>query len=45
MAIYKRGETYWYEFQFKGERIQESAKTGNKGSGAPDRGGSPRPAG
>ena len=30
MAIYKRGETYWYEFQFKGERIQESAKTGNK---------------
>jgi hypothetical protein len=30
MAIYKRGETYWYEFQFKGERIEESAKTGNK---------------
>jgi integrase len=30
MAIYKRGDTYWYEFQFKGERIQQSAQTGNK---------------
>jgi len=30
MAIYKRGETYWYEFQFNGERIQESAQTANK---------------
>ncbi len=30
MAIYKRGDTYWYEFQFNGERIQESAQTGNK---------------
>ena len=30
MAIYKRGSTYWYEFQFNGERIQESAQTGNK---------------
>jgi integrase len=30
MAIYKRGETYWYEFQFNGERIQQSAQTGNK---------------
>jgi integrase len=30
MAIYKRGKTYWYEFQFNGERIQESAHTRNK---------------
>jgi integrase len=30
MAIYKRGGTYWYEFQFNGERIQQSAQTGNK---------------
>jgi integrase len=30
MAIYKRGDVYWYEFQFKGERIQESAHTSNK---------------
>jgi integrase len=30
MAIYKRGDTYWYEFQFNGERIQHSAQTGNK---------------
>lgn len=30
MAIYKRGETYWYGFQFNGERIQESAQTSNK---------------
>ncbi|MGA3239475.1 MAG: hypothetical protein ABSG03_24630 [Bryobacteraceae bacterium] len=30
MAIYKRGDVYWYEFQFKGERIQESAHTRNK---------------
>jgi integrase len=30
MAIYKRGGTYSYEFQFNGERIQRSARTGNK---------------
>ena len=30
MALYKRGDTYWYQFQFNGERIQESAKTSNK---------------
>src|SRR5262249_25321681 len=30
MAVYKRGKTYWYEFQFKGQRVQESAQTGNK---------------
>ncbi len=29
MAIYKRGGVYWYKFKFKGERIQESARTGN----------------
>ena len=27
MAIYKRGGTYWYQFQFNGERIQQSAQT------------------
>lgn len=30
MAIYKRGDTYWYQFQFNGQRIQQSAQTGNK---------------
>ena len=30
MAIYKRGDTYWYEFQFNGDRIQQSAQTSNK---------------
>ena len=30
MALYKRGNTYWYQFQFNGERIQQSAQTGNK---------------
>ncbi|MFN7996341.1 MAG: site-specific integrase [Bryobacteraceae bacterium] len=30
MAIFKRGNTYWYEFQFNGQRIQESAQTSNK---------------
>src|SRR6516225_1147033 len=30
MAIYKRGDTYWYEFQFNGQRIQQSAQTANK---------------
>jgi len=30
MAIYKRGDTYWYQFQFNGERIQQSAQTSNK---------------
>jgi hypothetical protein len=23
VAIYKRGDTYWYQFQFNGERIQQ----------------------
>ena len=30
MAVYKRGDTYWYQFQFNGERIQQSAQTSNK---------------
>jgi hypothetical protein len=30
MALYKRGDTYWYQFQFNGQRIQQSAQTGNK---------------
>jgi integrase len=30
MAIYKRGDVYWYKFEFKGQRVQESARTGNK---------------
>jgi integrase len=30
MAIYKRGGTYWYEFEFNGQRIQRSAQTANK---------------
>jgi integrase len=30
MAIYKRGRTYWYEFEFNGERIRASAQIGNK---------------
>ena len=27
MAIYKRGEVYWYKFRFAGREIRESAKT------------------
>jgi hypothetical protein len=30
MAIYKRGDVYWYEFVFRGERIRDSSHTGNK---------------
>jgi integrase len=30
LAVYKRGKTYYYEFQFNGHRIQQSAQTGNK---------------
>src|SRR5262245_57923336 len=26
----RRSDVYWYEFEFKGERIRESAHTGNK---------------
>jgi integrase len=30
MSVYKRGQTYWYEFIFNGSRIRESAKTDSK---------------
>jgi NAD-dependent DNA ligase len=30
MAVYKRGETYWYKFVFNGKIVRVSAKTGNK---------------
>jgi integrase len=30
MAVYKRGNTWWYEFTFAGRRIQVSAKTHSK---------------
>src|ERR1700730_10938278 len=30
MAVYKRGETYWYKFLFQGQLIRESAKTNSK---------------
>ena len=28
--VYKRGESYWYEFIFAGKRFRESAKTSRK---------------
>src|SRR5689334_20864743 len=30
MAVYKRGDTWWYSFIFCGKRIQESTKTSSK---------------
>lgn len=30
MAVYKRGDVWWYEFHFSGERIRESTKQRNK---------------
>jgi hypothetical protein len=30
MAVYKRGEVWWYEFVFLGQRIRESSATQNK---------------
>lgn len=30
MSVYRRGNTYWYEFQFNGSRIQETARTRSK---------------
>jgi PIN domain len=30
MSVYKRGGIYWYEFEFAGSRIRESAKTNSK---------------
>ena len=29
MSTYKRGGVYWYEFEFKGERVRESTHQGN----------------
>lgn len=29
MSIFKRGNVYWYNFLFNGERIQKSTKQGN----------------
>lgn len=29
MSIYKRGKSYWYEFEFKGQRIQKSTRQSN----------------
>jgi integrase len=29
MAVYKRGNVYWYKFRFNGELIRESTKQGN----------------
>lgn len=30
MAIFKRGNVYWYEFVFNGERVRESTKASNR---------------
>ncbi len=30
MGVFKRGGTYWFKFNWNGETIRESAKTGNK---------------
>jgi integrase len=30
MAVFKRGQVWWYEFVLSGERIRESTKQGNK---------------
>jgi len=30
MAVYKRGGVYWYEFGFKGARVRETTRQGNK---------------
>ncbi len=30
MSVYKRGNTYWYEFVFEGRRVRASTKQGNK---------------
>ena len=30
MAVYKRGDTYWYKFNFNGKIVRASAKIGNK---------------
>jgi integrase len=30
MSLFQRGETWWYEFWFAGQRIRESSKSGSK---------------
>jgi hypothetical protein len=30
VSVYKRGDTWWYEFVFAGKRVRESAKTASK---------------
>lgn len=30
MAVYRRGDVYWYEFIFAGKRVRESAKTNSR---------------
>ena len=30
MAVYRRGDVWWYKFRFAGQMIRESAKTGSK---------------
>ena len=30
MGVFKRGEMWWYEFSFQGQRIRESAHTTSK---------------
>src|SRR6478735_4890660 len=29
MAIYKRGDIYWYKFMWNGQRVRQSTKQGN----------------
>ena len=30
MTLYKRGATWWYEFEFRGQRIRESSRSRTK---------------
>jgi integrase len=30
MSVYKRGDVWWYEFEFQGQRIRDSTKTSSK---------------
>ena len=30
MAVYKRGDVWWYRFKFSGESVRESTKQSNK---------------
>jgi integrase len=30
MAVFKRGNVYWYEFEFMGQRVRDSAHTSNR---------------